>query len=158
MLLAKAAEVNAQGKYYGNALYAASSGGHKKVVEMLLAKSAEVNAQGGYCGNALQAALDHLKDTDFEVVNLDRLWTSLTERRLLSKEEDGEGDRGNATKFFSTIATQLVHSLPDLKSQSKFFLRSLSFQQFNVLPQFFEPSRLLVHGPPIYCLFERSVS
>jgi len=47
MLLDKGAEVNAQGGRYGNALQAASEGGHEKVIQMLLDKSAEVNAQGG---------------------------------------------------------------------------------------------------------------
>ena len=47
MLLDKGAEVNAQGGGYGNALQAASSGGHETVVQMLLDKGAEVNAQGG---------------------------------------------------------------------------------------------------------------
>ncbi|KAF2174325.1 hypothetical protein K469DRAFT_614903, partial [Zopfia rhizophila CBS 207.26] len=41
---------------YGNALQAASSGGHEKIVELLLSKGADVNAQGGHYGNALQAA------------------------------------------------------------------------------------------------------
>jgi ankyrin repeat domain-containing protein 50 len=47
------ADVNAQGGYYGNALQAALSGGHEKVVQLLLEKNADVNAQGGYYGNAL---------------------------------------------------------------------------------------------------------
>ena len=56
MLLAKGADVNAQGGEYGNALYTASGGGHDQVVQMLLAKGADVNGQGGYYGSALQAA------------------------------------------------------------------------------------------------------
>ena len=48
--------VNAQGGYYGNALQAASFGGHEQVVKLLLDAGAEVNAQGGVYGNALQAA------------------------------------------------------------------------------------------------------
>ena len=48
--------VNAQGGYYGNALHAASFGGHEKAVQILLDQGADVNAQGGYYGNALQAA------------------------------------------------------------------------------------------------------
>ena len=55
-LLENGAEVNAQGGYYGNALQAASSGGHEGIVKVLLQKGAEVNAQGGLFGNALQAA------------------------------------------------------------------------------------------------------
>ena len=53
MLLDKGAEVNAQGGWYGNALQAASEGGHEKVIQMLLDKGAEVNIQGGEYGNAL---------------------------------------------------------------------------------------------------------
>ena len=56
MLLDKGADVNAQGRYYGNALQAASAQGHEQVVKMLLDKGADVNAQGGHYGNALQAA------------------------------------------------------------------------------------------------------
>ena len=56
MLLSKDANVNAQGREYGNALQAASAGGNKQVVEMLLSKGADVNAQGGLYGNALHAA------------------------------------------------------------------------------------------------------
>ncbi|RDW60559.1 hypothetical protein BP6252_11942 [Coleophoma cylindrospora] len=55
-LLAAGADVNAQGGEYGNALQAASFGGHEEIVKQLLAAGADVNAQGGYFGNALQAA------------------------------------------------------------------------------------------------------
>ncbi|KAI3226148.1 hypothetical protein DTO012A9_9154 [Penicillium roqueforti] len=48
--------VNAQGGRYGNALQAASQGGHEKVVRMVLNRGAHVNAQGGTYGYALQAA------------------------------------------------------------------------------------------------------
>lgn len=45
MLLENGAEINASGGgYSGNALRAASSEGHEKVVELLLEKGAEVNA------------------------------------------------------------------------------------------------------------------
>ena len=53
---AAAKEVNAQGGNYGNALQAAASEGHLKIVGLLLKAGAEVNAQGGRYGNALQAA------------------------------------------------------------------------------------------------------
>jgi hypothetical protein len=56
MLLDKGAGVNAQGRYYGNALQAASLGGYNQVVQILLDKGADVNAQGRHYGNALQAA------------------------------------------------------------------------------------------------------
>lgn len=49
--------VNSQGGYYGNALQAASSGGHSQVVQMLLDQGADVNAQGGPYGNASQVAI-----------------------------------------------------------------------------------------------------
>ncbi|KAK8064712.1 hypothetical protein PG994_007350 [Apiospora phragmitis] len=56
-LLETGAEVNAQGGNFGNALQAASLGGHEAIVRLLLEKGAEVNAQGRHYGNALQAAL-----------------------------------------------------------------------------------------------------
>jgi len=56
MLKDAGANVNAQGGEYGNALQAASMGGHEKVVQMLTDAGANVNAQGGWYGNALQAA------------------------------------------------------------------------------------------------------
>jgi ankyrin repeat protein len=58
VLLDKGADVNAQGRFYGNALYAASTYGHKEIATLLLDKGADVNAQGGEYGNALQAALE----------------------------------------------------------------------------------------------------
>ena len=57
LLLEKGANVNAEGGYYGNALQAASYGGHEAVVRLLLENGANVNAEGGRLGNALQAAL-----------------------------------------------------------------------------------------------------
>jgi len=56
LLLIKGADVNAQGGFYGNALQAASAGGHEQVVKTLLDENADVKAQGGHYGNALQAA------------------------------------------------------------------------------------------------------
>jgi ankyrin repeat protein len=50
------AEVNARDGYHGNALQAASDGGHEAVIRLLFDKGAEVNAQGGCHGNALQEA------------------------------------------------------------------------------------------------------
>jgi hypothetical protein len=56
-LLGGGADVNVQGGVYGNALQAASGGGHREIVQLLLDKGADVNAQGGVYSNALQAAL-----------------------------------------------------------------------------------------------------
>jgi ankyrin repeat protein len=57
LLLDKGADANAQGGYYGSALYAASSKGYEQIVKLLLDKGTNVNVQGGDYGNALQAAL-----------------------------------------------------------------------------------------------------
>ncbi|KAK1623175.1 hypothetical protein BDP81DRAFT_293432, partial [Colletotrichum phormii] len=46
-LIDKGADVNAQGGRYGNALQAASEGGHREIVQLLLEKGADVNARGG---------------------------------------------------------------------------------------------------------------
>ncbi|KAM0719563.1 hypothetical protein Q7P37_003693 [Cladosporium fusiforme] len=45
-----------EGGSYGNALQAASLGGHEAVIRILMDAGADVNAQGGFFGNALQAA------------------------------------------------------------------------------------------------------
>ena len=64
LLLAKGADANAWGWYFGSALKAASSRGHKDIVELLLARGADVNAQGGTYGNVLHAACEEgYKDT-----------------------------------------------------------------------------------------------
>ncbi|RMX74849.1 hypothetical protein D0869_12191 [Hortaea werneckii] len=55
-LLARDADVNAQGSDKGNALQAASSRGFMDIVELLLARGADVNASEGHYGSALQAA------------------------------------------------------------------------------------------------------
>ncbi|KAH7146066.1 hypothetical protein EDB81DRAFT_759375 [Dactylonectria macrodidyma] len=59
LLIDKNADVNARGGRYGNALQAASVGGHEKIVQLpvLLDNNADVNARGGRYRNALQAAL-----------------------------------------------------------------------------------------------------
>ncbi|KAL9040923.1 MAG: hypothetical protein Q9214_004294, partial [Letrouitia sp. 1 TL-2023] len=56
VLLDKGADVNAQGRYYGNALHAASYEGYRDIIRILLDKGADVNAKGGEYGNALQVA------------------------------------------------------------------------------------------------------
>ena len=48
--------MHAQGGYHGNALYAATYGGHKAISTLLIEKGADVHAQGGYYRNVLQAA------------------------------------------------------------------------------------------------------
>ena len=48
--------INTQGGKYGNALQAASEGGHDKVVQMLIDAGADVNAQCRHYGSALRAA------------------------------------------------------------------------------------------------------
>ncbi|EWZ78319.1 hypothetical protein FOWG_17404 [Fusarium oxysporum f. sp. lycopersici MN25] len=53
LLLDNSADVHAKGGYYGNALQAASKGGHEQIVQLLLDKGANVNTQGGEYGNAL---------------------------------------------------------------------------------------------------------
>ncbi|KAJ6438991.1 Cytoplasmic 60S subunit biogenesis factor REI1 [Purpureocillium lavendulum] len=55
-VLSRGLTVNAQGGEYGNALQAASYGGHREIVQLLMDNGADVNAQGGMFGNALQAA------------------------------------------------------------------------------------------------------
>ena len=56
ILLDNNADVNAQGGHFGNALQAASEGGHEAAIKLLLDNNTDVNAQGGLFGNALQAA------------------------------------------------------------------------------------------------------
>jgi ankyrin repeat protein len=59
ILLNAAAEINAQGGYFGNALQAASYRGHEPIVKLLLDSGADVNAQGGLYSYALYAASYH---------------------------------------------------------------------------------------------------
>ncbi|KAK5988479.1 Ankyrin repeat domain-containing 50-like protein [Cladobotryum mycophilum] len=55
-LIAKCANINAPGGYYGTVLQAACSAVNTSLVELLLESGADVNVQGGFYGNALQAA------------------------------------------------------------------------------------------------------
>jgi hypothetical protein len=57
-LLSNNTDVNVQGGLYGDALQAASAGGHNRIVQRLLEEGADVNAQGGHYDNALQTASD----------------------------------------------------------------------------------------------------
>ena len=56
ILLKKGADVNAEGRRYGNALIAASFNGHEQVVRLLLGKGANLEARNGPYRNALVAA------------------------------------------------------------------------------------------------------
>ncbi|OAA45089.1 Pfs, NACHT and Ankyrin domain protein [Beauveria brongniartii RCEF 3172] len=56
-LIGNGASVSMQGGQFGNALQAASYGGHRDVIQLLLDKGADINEKGGKYGNALQAAL-----------------------------------------------------------------------------------------------------
>ncbi|QBZ57640.1 hypothetical protein PoMZ_02573 [Pyricularia oryzae] len=75
------ADVNAQGGEYGNAFQAASSEGHKEIVQSLVDKGADVNVQGSEYGNAFQTALSEGHE---EIVQI-----------LVDKGADG-GRYGNA--------------------------------------------------------------
>lgn len=55
-LTERGADVNARCGKHGNALCAATWGGHQQVVRLLLSKGASVNQLGGHYGNALQTA------------------------------------------------------------------------------------------------------
>ena len=55
-LLNQGVDVNAQGGVYGNALCAASYGGHELIARLLVEKGADFNAQDGTHGNALYPA------------------------------------------------------------------------------------------------------
>ncbi|KZP27544.1 hypothetical protein FIBSPDRAFT_730607, partial [Athelia psychrophila] len=93
LLLEKGADVNAPGGYYGNALQAASEGGHDVIVRLLLEKGANVNAQGGRLGSALKAARYEVLDKQSRppkhrdrelIVNL------LLEYGAVDEEEEGQ--------------------------------------------------------------------
>jgi len=56
MLLGAGADVNSQGGFYTNPLYAASQEGHEKVVQILLDAGADVHAKGGKNRSAFYAA------------------------------------------------------------------------------------------------------
>ncbi|RYP68914.1 hypothetical protein DL771_006403 [Monosporascus sp. 5C6A] len=99
-LIENGADINAQGGHYGNALYAASSERHEKVVSPLLERGANVNAQGGHYGNALQAA----SSRGYEKV------VSLLLKRGANVNAQG-GEYGNAFQAASLRGHEKVVSL-----------------------------------------------
>ena len=119
LLLEKGADVNAQGGFYGNALQAASYGGHDQLVQRLLEKGADVNAQGGWYGNALQAASYRGHD---QLV-----------QRLLEKGADVNaqgGFYGNALQAASCgghdqLAQRLLEKGADVNAQGGFYGNAL---------------------------------
>ena len=56
LLLDDGADVNTEGGHNGNALQAASLGGHREIAKLLLDRGADINAQGGTYGTAIHAA------------------------------------------------------------------------------------------------------
>lgn len=62
------AKVNTQGRYYGNALQAASFEGHDSTVKILLEARANVNAEGGVYDNALQATAVWRRDSIVKIL------------------------------------------------------------------------------------------
>jgi hypothetical protein len=50
MLLSLDVDVNAQGRYHGNAPQAALDRGRDIIVKLLISRGADVNAQGGHYG------------------------------------------------------------------------------------------------------------
>jgi ankyrin repeat protein len=99
-MLENEADVNAQRKYFGATLQAASCGGHDQIVQRLLENGADVNTQGGFFGTALQAASaeDHAasyKGHD-EVV-----------QRLLEKGANANAQGGSGTALQATSVNGL---------------------------------------------------
>lgn len=61
-LLENGADVNGRCNPHGNALCAASSEGHERIVRLLLEKGADINAPGGFYGNALYVTASDAMD------------------------------------------------------------------------------------------------
>jgi ankyrin repeat protein len=57
LLLDRGADVNSKGGLYGNALQAASMGGHEEVGRLLRNEGADVNVQADFYARALREAL-----------------------------------------------------------------------------------------------------
>ncbi|KAJ3804424.1 ankyrin repeat-containing domain protein [Lentinula aff. lateritia] len=117
--------INAQGGYIGNALQAASYGGHESIVRLLLENDADVNAQGGEYGNALQAASFHGHES---IVKL-----------LLENNADSNvhgGHFGNALQAASvdgheSIVKLLLESNTDVSAQGGYYGNALQAASLN---------------------------
>src|SRR5947207_348747 len=68
LLLNESANVNAEGKYYGNALQAAVDKSHEVMIQLLLENDVDVNAERGYYENALQAAAYNDHEVVFQLL------------------------------------------------------------------------------------------
>jgi ankyrin repeat protein len=124
LLLDKGARVNAQGGEYGNALQAASNGGHKQVVRMLLSAGASVNAHGGYRSSALQAASYAGHEQVVEML--------LSAGASVNAQG---GDFGNALQAASfrgheQVVTMLLNNKADVNAQGGFFSNALQAASF----------------------------
>ncbi|KAK5213959.1 hypothetical protein LTR41_000151 [Exophiala xenobiotica] len=118
-----AADVNAQGGLYGNALHAASFGGYESVVQILLNRGADVNARGGTYGNALQAALTFGHESVVQI--------------LLDKGAvDEGGGYGNALYAASTLGHKKVVQMlldkgADINAQGGYYGNALHAASIN---------------------------
>jgi ankyrin repeat protein len=95
LLVAKGADVNTQGGYYGNALQAASERGHKAVVRLLLDKGTDGSTLGGFYGNTFQVLVLQYQgkyEAYTQQVNTDPL-------RVLDVEDGNVTFQGNRPTF-----------------------------------------------------------
>jgi len=120
-----------QGGYYGNALYAASLGGHEAIVQLLLEHNADVNVQGGYMaipvccfikgyGGIVQLLLEHNADVNVQGGEYDNALQVASSRGheaivqlLLEHNADVNvqgGEYGNALQAASSHGHQALFS------------------------------------------------
>ncbi|KIW97054.1 uncharacterized protein Z519_02446 [Cladophialophora bantiana CBS 173.52] len=119
ILSMSAADVNAQGGRYSNALQAASQGGHEKVVQILLDKGADVNAQGGDYDNALQAASQYGHE---KVVQI------LLDKGADVNAQGGDGDnalRAASLGGYEKVVQILLDKGADVNAQGDFYGNAL---------------------------------